>query len=436
MFNLFKASNPDRSFRNVIESPLTGSPELIIAKADLDDFNNKTKIKVNLGEAAVFIVNGQVVQTLGPSTEAVYVSNYAFFSNFKAMFYGGTRTTACSVYYVRTGESQTPLLWGTPGQIPFTDSNWGNTRFFVGANGVFNVVVKLDNILKFIEYGSIGSNYAFSYEQLCLKLNPEIAKFFRLAIKEDMANGKCYDTPNQDFIAQAIEESLSSFLQGKCGLSLASFTVNNIELTDSPERLRYRTLQVDRVEGEQLQDLDDRGERKAILRRALEEEIIREAAAKGKLKELEQLGDNFWKVRLSELAETALSNPSIANMGASALGGFLGANTDIVSSLIGNLGGIISGSNNISSATQEHERPKEQKPEMSSDFWSFAEEQSKADSSHAETPQTVASQADTLSDNGHDVDACTKNNMIKAYTKLLATGKISQEQYDQLLNDL
>lgn len=431
MFKMFKASNPSRGFRNVISSPLVENPEMIIVKAELEDFNNKTKIKVNLGEAAVFIVNGKVEQVLGPSMEAVEVANYPFFSNFKAMFYGGSRTTSCSVYYVRTGDCQSPLLWGTPGQMPFVDPKMNNTRFYVGGSGSFNIKVKLEDTEKLIDYASIGGHPSFSYEQLSMKLNPLIAEQFRNAIKADMLHGQNYDTPNQDLIAQTMSAGLRNTLSDQCGLLLTMFTVDNLALTDSPERERLRTIQVDKVEVEQTQDLDDRGERKALFRKALEEQIIRQAAAKGKLKELELLGDQFWKIRLSELAETALTNPSIANMGSSALGGYLGANTDILNNLIGSLGNIMSGNQSQNLTSSKIVNTSKESEDMSSDFWSVPEEDSSSSSFHVVSETSSDSQ-----EQKEEADDSSKLNMIKTYTQLLVSGKISQQQFEQLIKDL
>lgn len=424
MFKIFKASNPERGFRNVIESCLNDNPDFMIAKAELDDFNDGSKIYVRPGECAVFTINGQVAEVIEPSNKAVKVSNYVFFSNFRAMFYNGSRANKCSVYFVRTGRRQKNFLWGTPGSETFIDKTMGNTRYKAGGNGSFNITIDKENVVNFFNSVSIGTNGYFTYEQLEELIQAKIVQSFKQAIIEEKERTGSSDEVNTFSLSSNMERLLSTYFSDEYGLNLNLFTVDHLEMEDMPERADYRTrmtsLIVDKEITTQNQDLEDRGERMAIVRKAIEEKTIREAIAEGKLAELQKLGDQFWKIRLSELAETALSNPALANIGTTALGGYLGTHSNIIGDIVGAIGNLTK--NNPSYSDQSgSSSTNSNASDTSSDFWGVQ--------MSAQTPPEPESQTTNASDS-------EKMEMIKMYTQLLVTKKITQEQYDNLINNL
>lgn len=433
MFNIFgSAKNPDRHFRNVIESNLADYPDLLISKAELEDFNDKTMIKVNIGECAVFVNNAKIMEVIGPSNTEVRVSNYPFFTNFKhALFYGGKRTTTCAVYFMRIGENPTPLMWGTPGLVQFVDPNLMDTRYSMGGNGVFSVCVDRERINDLMTAANMGPNTQFSYENLVSKLEPEITSAFRKAINLYNKEGHNLDSVDQDAIAEQIYPILEQQIFSKFGLRLTQLRINGLTFVDSEERKLVRQGNVARElkkkDAEVDIDIEDVAGRNAIMRKVLEEELIRQAQARGKLAELRTLGDSFWKVRLTELAETALSNPALANIGTTALGGYLGTHHDIVGNLISSLGALAGAPSMPDSTVTTPSAPSTAAGD-SSDFWNFIAQEPTTQESIAPTgPKATATQS-SLEDE--------KLAKIELYTDLLIKGKLTQQAYDNLISKL
>ena len=409
MFKFFKSSNPNRGFRNIINSNFCDNPDFVIVKAELQDFNDKTIIQVEPNEYAVF-VNGETVQTIAPSTTPVRVSNYPFFSDLRALFYGGSRVNKCSVYFIRTGSPQTNLYWGTPGTQRFIDENMGKSRLYIGGNGCFNFKIDTDNVVKFFDFASMGANENFTYQQLASKLQPEFTEHFRKSVNAARKKAEYCENIDMNSIASAVKREISKSFREKYGIILTIFSVENIMYEDSPEREEYRRSKLNI-------DLEDKAKRKEILRKALEEKAIRTAIAQGKLSELKLLGDQYFKIKLMELAELGLSNQSLANISTTALGGYLGSNSNIIDRLLSPLGELLKG-NTADTNKDSRNNVDTVSANMQSNFWES---------------QSSVTDEETTDSSLSNQDKENKIKYLEKYTNLLIGNQIKKEAFYELI---
>lgn len=371
-----KVNNPDRGIRNIIKSCFSDFPNLFIKKAELEDFNDRSKILVNQGEKAVFVVNGQIKDIIEPSNESVRISNNVFFANIKAAFYGGARATVGAVYYIRSNTAY-PLGWGTASRISFCDSTRGNTSFTIGGNGTYEF--RVDDAEKIFRETGIGANASYSYDDLCGKLGPEIGYLFGIVLNEYFAETGNYNIPQIQNINQRLYPRVKEEFEKKYGLVLTKLLIGNIDSKDSEERNAFRQMEVQAAQTIQEQDLGARGRSienriedeaqiAAINREGLKEKTIRSAIAEGQLMEIKTLGENYWKLHGEELIRIALSNQGTPGNEGSALTGF-SPQKSIIESLIHSMRDLINISVPDSSLVQESRPLIPTENTVSSDLW-------------------------------------------------------------------
>ena len=418
MFKFFKSSNPNRGFRNIINSNFCDNPDFVILKSELQDFNDKTIIQVEPNEYAVFVVKGETVQTIAPSTTPVRVSNYPFFSDLRALFYGGSRVNNCSVYFIRTGSPQTNLYWGTPGTDFFTDENMDNSHIYFGGNGCFNFKIDTDNVVKFFDFASMGTNENFTYQQLANKLQPEFTEHFRESVKAAMKKAEYCENIDMNSIASAVKRKISKSFREKYGIILTIFSVEKFMYEDSPKRKEYIQKKATKSEKELNIYLEDKAKRKEILRKALEEKTIRTAIAQGKLSELELLGDQYFKIKLMELAEIGLSNQSLANISTTALGGYLGSNSNFIDRLLSPLLGELLKGNTADTNKDSRNNVAPVSANMQSNFWES---------------QSSVTDEETTDYSLSNQDKENKIKYLEKYTNLLIGNQIKKEAFYELI---
>lgn len=355
MFNFFNKHNPDRHFRDTLSSGFgDDNLDLAVIKCPLMDFNTQTQVQVGVGELAVFIENGKVVQLIEPQTTPVKTAGLPFFSNFRALFYGGNRVNTCSLYFIRTTPRE-GMLWGTPNnRLSVPDPQYHDYIAYVGANGSYNISLEKEQIELFFTQCVPSKVSSVSYEMLENKLSPIIIAQFNEAIINAVNNYGYVEKLTIADINPKIENRVCEAIYRRYGLTVSDFKLAGIVVEDSPERANYKAFKsgdVIKVESHESDtnirlkdaDTDDIVARREILRNAFQTQVLQEAEAQGKKNSLAILGDDWLKVRISEVVEVALSNPAVSQIGTSALGGFIGANSgmfaDMISGLVNGLKG-------------------------------------------------------------------------------------------------
>jgi hypothetical protein len=217
-------------------------------------------------------------------------------------------------------------------------------------------------------------------------------------------------------LTSTLEPIMSQILLDKYGLKVDEFVVETITVSDSPERKGMKDAVV-----------LDKSKRMGILRTAMQTSLLREAEAQGKLKELETLGNNWLKLKIADMAEVALSNPAIANIGTTALGGFLGTHSDVFSNLVQSLvNGIDGEMNSVNTKSQNV------KSDVSADM--FAPVKPSGDA-HSQIP-TVVSEPNVVAQQFTPSEPNLKEKAIKKLTELYIKGTISEEFYNQQIAEI
>ena len=108
----------EKHFLNSLVNGAT--PDMIIWKSPVEDFNTNSVLTVNPGEKALFYKNGQLIQVFGPGRYELNTENYPFLSDIRNWLSGGESTFRCQVYFIRTALSQ-EVLWGTDSPIQLRD---------------------------------------------------------------------------------------------------------------------------------------------------------------------------------------------------------------------------------------------------------------------------------------------------------------------------
>lgn len=384
MWNPFK-NNPYRHFRDVLSSGFNDSnKEVFILKHPLEAFNTNTRIQVNVGELAVFVENGKIVQIIEPSNEPVKTSNFPFFSNFMSILQGGVRSNTCSLYFVKTTPQTPPLNWASMEAMPLMDPQYNNTMVEIGGYGTFTFTIQSSNLQHFFLRCSGTSREAYTYDDVCLCIAPEMSETFFEGITSLINKYQRVEGINHLELTTILKPIIEDVLLQEFGLTLVSFKTAKINVITTEQREAIKqaitnvsserigiiegaktgkeAAEINKEEAIIRAETEDITEKKRIEREDMQERMriaretaavlmMKEAEANGKLKELNILGDDWLKLKISEIAETALSNPAIAQIGTSALGGFLGTHSDVFGNLVKGLVGGLEGNNSTQSSS-------------------------------------------------------------------------------------
>ncbi len=343
MWNLFGNANPNRHFRDVLKSGFNETNKnLLVIKASLEDFNTGSKVRVDTGEIALLVEDGQIKDILHPSTTPVETKGHFFLSNMAALIQGGERDHACAVYYMRT-TTPDPLFWGLVEKFPVEDPFYNNFIAYVGGGGSLNIKIPDDiiNIQKFFTTYVGGGTSSFSYEDFIVRVQEDLNEEFRnefcdLVQKKGKVEGHILSE-----ISRNLKPSLEKWFEETTGLKLSLFTVNRLIVDDSEERKQAKQLKVNELAINQ-EDIKERkaierediAGRNAIDRDALSAHILEVAKAQGQAEAIKALGPNWLKVTTTELLKTLANNPGVANMAAGAFGGYLGSQPGVIDSIL------------------------------------------------------------------------------------------------------
>ena len=417
MWSLFKNTNPDRHFRDVIKSGFDETnKDVMILRASLLDFNTRSKVQVNNGELAIFLQNGEIVQVLEPSTTAISTANYPFISNFLAILQNGIRSNACSLFFVRTIWPRRPIEWGTNNTRSIADPQYENMVSEVGGSGTFSFRLGKEHLQEFFSEFVGGNAEAYTYEDLAMLLQPSMTQLFFKEFTKVVNERQAVDGLDPSEFSDRLSPVMVSHFMQNYGLELREYTVNGIVVTDSDAKMKMKDTVV-----------VDKSERMRIMREALQVSLMREAEAEGKMKELAVMGDQWLKVKVAELAETALANPAIANIGTTALGGYLGTHSDMLGDMVNGLVGTLGEKSNAGSK----EQPKAQKKVDPADIFAPMSQQSQATPTDDFAP--AASQPENAAKGGV---MTPKEKAIKKLTDLYIKGMISEDFYNQQIEEL
>lgn len=121
-----------------------GTNEDIVWKSPITDFNTGSVVIVNESQGAVFYLNGEASDDLGPGLHVLETCNTPFIRRIIQKIQGTKTPFQAELYYVNKVEIA-QLRWGL-GDITYSEEGF---VFPIGARGIYNIQV--ENARKFIE---------------------------------------------------------------------------------------------------------------------------------------------------------------------------------------------------------------------------------------------------------------------------------------------
>lgn len=191
--------------------------------------NKSALLRVEPDEMALLVEDGKIIKIVEPPVVSVRMSDL-----FSPLEKKTVRLEACSLYFVRTKHTN-EIRWGVSG-LGILDPYYCNSLAYVGAVGTYNISVIKERVeLFFNHFVQEGTDFV-SYETVEEKLS----HLFKLHFEYDFVNAvkECgrVEGLNLYEIGSRIGHVAGDVLFNEFGLLLEEFVINNILITDSPER--------------------------------------------------------------------------------------------------------------------------------------------------------------------------------------------------------
>lgn len=132
----------------------------LVYKHPNNEFNNKSKIVVKVGQAAVIVHGGKVEKIVENGTYELETLNLPFLKNLQKKVYGGKTPFQMDVYYINK-VIKLDMLWGTNDAIKILDPK-------------FNIFI---NLRARAQYGLRITNYQFLITQLVGTIGERLLTF-------------------------------------------------------------------------------------------------------------------------------------------------------------------------------------------------------------------------------------------------------------------
>ena len=270
-----------------------------------EDFNTHSKLIVMPGETAIFVEGGNIVQQFSEGTYELTTNNYPFISRLKNALSGGNSTFHCVIYFFKNADSM-ELKWGTDDPIQVRDKVYG-IRTSVQARGSYKV--RIENPALFLEK-LIGNNVRglnqnelnkYFKNEMLMQIKSCVSKFLLLYENEFIGIG-AYAGEISEAIQPQINETVSKY-----GLRCVNFAISYME----PDQTKYDAIDEAQIE-----------------------RIKREKQGIGENAFMNQLGNNWDKMKRASIIETLAQNEGAGNI--TAMGAGLGMAMG-VGSTIGNM---------------------------------------------------------------------------------------------------
>lgn len=216
-----------------------GPNDVLVWKAEEEDFSTKSQLIVHESQEAVFFKDGQALDLFGPGRHTLETQNIPLLGKLINLPFGGDTPFHCEVYFVNKVHSM-DIKWGTGNRIPIKDPVY-DIILPIGANGQFAVQVE-DSRKLLVKL--VGTLPAFTQE--------ELVKYFRgilmTNIKDFIAKKMTQDKltfleihAHLRDISDAITEDLRDIFQ-EYGIRLVNFFVSSILVPeDDPSYQKLRS---------------------------------------------------------------------------------------------------------------------------------------------------------------------------------------------------
>ena len=207
-----------------------GSPDALVWKYPLEDFNATSQLIVDETHEALLVINGNAADLFGPGRRTLSVPNIPIARKLIEIPTDGKSPFPCKVFFINKVH-QMDLLWGTFGAIALEDPLY-DIFMHVMANGSMSITVEESR--KFM-LKLVGFRDTFDSKALVQKFRGIISSHVKDCISKIMINGMLsYFMINANLfeLSGVIKERLDVIME-EYGIIIQYF---NIETVEVPEK--------------------------------------------------------------------------------------------------------------------------------------------------------------------------------------------------------
>lgn len=187
------------------------------------------QLVVRESQVAQFVYLGQFGDTFGPGTHTLTTDNIPILSTLKGWKYGFESPFKADVYYINT-RLFTGNKWGTSNPVMMRDQDFGIVR--MRAFGTYDFrIVEPRLFLKEVA----GTDHQFRLEEFADTMRSRLVSIFSDALASSKIPVLDVATRYTE-IGEALLPLINPVLQGKYGLELSSFVIENVSVPPEVEQ--------------------------------------------------------------------------------------------------------------------------------------------------------------------------------------------------------
>lgn len=258
-----------------------GGNDVLVWKHPCEDFNTGSHLIVHESQEAIFMCNGQVLDTFGPGRHDLKTENIPLLRHLLNIPTGGVSPFHCEVYYINKSIPM-DLKWGTPDQVIAMDPQF-HILIHAGANG--GMGIQIGDGKKFLVSFN-GTNREFTTESLVSYFREMIvtrvkSQLTTLLSQVSFTVANAHLNEMSAAMHEVLGEEMSEF-----GVKLVKFFVSGIRLADED----YQKIQS-----------------------ALSEASALGISSMAEKQRMDLLGYNWADEKMAEIAKEYAQNPGSAN---------------------------------------------------------------------------------------------------------------------------
>ena len=189
-----------------------GDNSTFIWKHPCEDFNSLTQLIVHESQEAIFFLNGQALDSVGPGRYTLETQNIPLIGKALNLATGGKSPFHCEVYFINKTE-QMSIKWGTDSKVQYVEPTYG-FPISIGASGEMSL--RADNARKLL-LKLVGTENFLGQQKL--------VSFFRAFL---MTRVKTY-------IAQVMKSNAINIFEIDENLSVFSESIKKLLINDFAE---------------------------------------------------------------------------------------------------------------------------------------------------------------------------------------------------------
>lgn len=230
-----------------------GDNKTVVWKHPTVNFNNNSQLIVRESQEAIFFLNGEALDSLGPGKHNLETGKIPFLSEKLKKVTGG-HVYQSEVYFVNLVE-QMSINWGTNPRIKFLDKTAGNYQFDIGLFGKLSI--KICNARKLVQ-NFVGTESALGQEKLLSYIKPVMMQKIRTILAKTL-NEQEISVFELDMHTDEIANKLLVGFRNEInnyGLDITGFWIEGFDFPETdPTYIRIRELRGQRVTAMQEQKL-------------------------------------------------------------------------------------------------------------------------------------------------------------------------------------